>query len=184
MNKNILIGSSLVAVAILVLVSFTGVVGYQTTKSSTIAKASPLFAVRSSRAIDEESKDLTCDYVGKGNTFLIPRRDGKTSIINKLIGIIKNMDDSTYNRFVRRVSTRCNVDNKDVNEILQLIRNNPKNLKQNPTREEPLPSVITYCGGCPIITIGGEIGSCLLYLISMLISFIQDTLHRFTFYCC
>ncbi len=57
MNKKILIGS-IIAVAILVLVSFTGVVGYQTTKSSTIAKASPLFAVRSSRAIDEESKDI------------------------------------------------------------------------------------------------------------------------------
>jgi len=53
MNKKILIGS-IIAVAILVLVSFTGVVGYQTTKSSTIARASPLFAVRSSRAIDEE----------------------------------------------------------------------------------------------------------------------------------
>jgi len=44
MNKKILIGS-LVAVSILVLVSFTGVVGYQTTKSSTIAKASPLFRI-------------------------------------------------------------------------------------------------------------------------------------------
>ncbi len=57
MNKKILIGS-IIAVAILILVSFTGVVGYQTTKSSTIAKASPLFTVRSSRAIDEESEDI------------------------------------------------------------------------------------------------------------------------------
>jgi len=57
MNNKILIGS-IIAVAVLVLVSFTGVVGYQTTKSSTIAKASPLFTVRSSRAIDGESKDI------------------------------------------------------------------------------------------------------------------------------
>ena len=56
MNKKILIGN-IIAVAILVLVSFTGVIGYQTTKSSTIARASPLFAVRSNRAIDEERKD-------------------------------------------------------------------------------------------------------------------------------
>ena len=51
-----------VAVVILVLVSFTGVVGYQTT-STTIAKASPLFIVRSKRAIDKETEDFTCDYV-------------------------------------------------------------------------------------------------------------------------
>jgi len=70
MNKKILIGS-IIAVVILVLVSFTGVVGYQTTKSSTIAKASPLFTVRSSRAIDEESEDLSCDYIGKGKPTLI-----------------------------------------------------------------------------------------------------------------
>ena len=80
MNKKILI-SSIIAVAILILVSFTGVVGYQTTQSSTMARASPLFAVRSSRAIDEESKDIVCDYIGKGNTFPIPRRDDKTAII-------------------------------------------------------------------------------------------------------
>ena len=58
MNKKILIGS-IIAVVILVLVSFTGVVGYQTTKSSTISKASPLFSVRSKRAIYEESEALS-----------------------------------------------------------------------------------------------------------------------------
>ena len=61
MRKKLLLGS-IIAVVILILVSFTGVVGYQTTKSSTIARASPLFSVRSKRAIDEEIKDLTCDY--------------------------------------------------------------------------------------------------------------------------
>ena len=70
MNKKILIGS-IIAVVILILVSFTGVVGYQTTKSSTIATASPLFAVRSSRAIDEESGDIACDYVGNGEEISI-----------------------------------------------------------------------------------------------------------------
>ena len=59
MNNKILIGS-IIAVVILVLVSFTGVVGYQTTKFSTIAKASPLFSVRTQRAIDKESRGLTC----------------------------------------------------------------------------------------------------------------------------
>ena len=82
MNKRILIGS-IIAVAILVLVSFTGVVGYQTTKSSSIARASPLFSVRSSRAIDEESKDIVCDYVGKEEELVlsIPKRDNQQFLL-------------------------------------------------------------------------------------------------------
>ena len=61
MNNKILLGS-IIAVIILVLVSFTGVVGYQTT-SSAIAKASPLFTVRTQRATDKESKDIACGYI-------------------------------------------------------------------------------------------------------------------------
>ncbi len=100
MNKKILIGS-LVAVAILVLVSFTGVVGYQTTKSSTIAKASPLFAVRSSRAIDEESRDFTCDYVGKGKEIIIPlpERNNREVLLEKIKDRISKMDVEEFNRF-------------------------------------------------------------------------------------
>ena len=64
MNKKILLGS-IIAAVILVLVSFTSVVGYSSVKS-TSGKASPLFSIRTSRAIDEETKDFTCDYVGKG----------------------------------------------------------------------------------------------------------------------
>ena len=166
MNKKILIGS-IIAICLLVGVSFTSVVGYRSVSSD--VKASPLFNIRSSRAIDEESHDITYDYIRKGNTFPIPRRDGKTAIIDTLIGIINKMDESTYNRFVRRVFTDYNVDSKDVNEIFQLIRNNQKNLKQNSTRDEPLPSVITHCHeNCQLITIEGGLGSCLIYLLKKL----------------
>ncbi len=100
MNNKILLGS-IIAVVILVLVSFTGVVGYQTTKSSTIARASPLFSVRSKRAIDEESKDLTCDYVGKGEKSIlsIPKRNDRTALQQKFIDRISKMDEETFNRF-------------------------------------------------------------------------------------
>jgi len=50
MNKKILLGSIL-SVAILILVSFTSVLGYNSVDSD--VKASPLFNIRSSRAIDE-----------------------------------------------------------------------------------------------------------------------------------
>jgi len=95
MNKKILLGSSLGAVVILILVSFTGVVGYQTTNLSTIAKASPLFTVRSSRAIDEDSQDLSCDYVGKGEESIlsIPKRDERTIFMQKIMKTINQMDE-------------------------------------------------------------------------------------------
>ena len=101
MEKRILLGS-IIAVVILVLVSFTGVVGYQTTKSSTIARASPLFSIRSSRAIDEESKDLTCDYVGKGKSTSIafPKRNYTLSIIKKIIDIMRIEEDIQFNRLI------------------------------------------------------------------------------------
>jgi len=83
MNKKTLI-LSIIAVAVLIGVSFTSVVGYRS----------------------------------GGNYLQIPRRKSKTSIINIFIDIINKMDDSTYNIFVRRVITRCNVDNSDINEIL------------------------------------------------------------------
>ncbi|UCF13470.1 MAG: hypothetical protein JSW06_04220 [Thermoplasmatales archaeon] len=72
MEKRIFVGS-IIAVVILVLVSFTGVVCYQTFKSSTIYKASPLFRIRNKRAIDEENKNtLTINYIEKQNKMVIP----------------------------------------------------------------------------------------------------------------
>ena len=101
MKKKILIGS-IIAVVILVMVSFSGVVGYQTTKSSTISKASPLFSVRSSRAIDKKSNDLNCEYVGKGIPISIafPKRNYTLSIIKKIIDIMRIEEDIQFNRLI------------------------------------------------------------------------------------
>ena len=107
MNKKILIGS-IIAVVILVLVSFTGVIGYQTAKSSTIAKASPLFSVRSSRAIDEESKEFTCDYVGKEVATLItfPKRNEKDVIVQKIINLIDKMDNDEREDLLLKIKSK------------------------------------------------------------------------------
>ena len=103
MSNKILMGS-IIAVAILIGVSFTSVVGFQSVKSNPI-KASPLFTVRTKRAIDEESKDLSCDYVGMGEEIdiPIPTRDNKIALVQKLVDSISKMDDVTFNRFVNLV---------------------------------------------------------------------------------
>ena len=130
LNKKILIGS-IIAVAILILVSFTGVVGYQTTKSSTIAKASPLFTIRTSRAIDEDSEDIACDYIGKGedNFLSIPKRDHGKILIQKVFNIIGRMDDRELKEFIALINDNKFLDNNkyegEINNII-IGENNSK----------------------------------------------------------
>ncbi len=130
MERKILAGS-IIAVAILIGVSFTSVVGYQST-SRTIAEASPLFTVRSSRALDVDSKDLSYNYVGKGEDISISilKRDNKIVLIQKFIDSISKMDDKTLNRLIELVVSHKNKDNKITNEntkmVLQFIRESPE----------------------------------------------------------
>lgn len=165
--KNKIIVSSIVVVVILVLVSFTGVVGYQITKSSTIAKASPLFSIRSTRAIDINSKDLSCDYVGKGKdtTIPFPTSNSRNALLQSTKDIISIMDDERYNIFVKLVSRYLSgyskytdIDFDDLSKALKLLRNKP-NEKQLSNLNDP-PFTYIFCTydnqwepGCFIILI-------------------------------
>ena len=70
MKKKILIGS-IIAVVITVLVLFTSVVGFETTKSNSI-RLSPLFYARSKRVINGEEIELDIRYINKGEECIIP----------------------------------------------------------------------------------------------------------------
>jgi hypothetical protein len=96
MNNKILIGS-IIAIAVLIGVSFTSVVGYKSVTSD--VKASPLFNIRCSRAIDEKSGDLSCEYVGKGEEIEIPipMRDSRIVFLKKFIDRVSKMDDKELN---------------------------------------------------------------------------------------
>ena len=183
MNKKILIGS-IIAVAILVLVSFTGVVGYQTTKSSTIANASPLFTVRSRRAIDEENKDIACDYVGmeEENILSFPKRDNRTVALQQVIEIISKMNDVTFNRFLdliikhlHKIDDFQEYHKEDIILYFNLLRNNPtKIIIDNQDREESnlhtYECTITW-DGCPMPTLenDGKLLCILFYLLLLLL---------------
>ncbi len=135
MNKKILIGS-IIAVVILVLVSFTGVVGYQTTKSSTITKTSPLFTVRSKRAIDEESKDIACDYIGRGeeSVLSIPKRNDTKIKMEKVLDILTKMDDKIFNNFIKKIIQDKRVKDRDIQTITKELFH-----LRNTYKEKPLP---------------------------------------------
>jgi hypothetical protein len=130
MNKKLLI-SSIITVCILVGVSFTSVVGYRSIASD--MKASPLFNIRSSRAIDDENKDLSCEYFGKGDgiNLLIPDRDSKTALIEKFIDRISEMDDETFERFITSIIYHLQEDNILNGLKLEKIRNTLHQLRNS-----------------------------------------------------
>ena len=132
MNKKILLGSIL-SVVILILVSFTSVIGYQSTSNNT--KVSPLFNIRSSRAIDKESEDFRCEYVGKGKeiTIPIPERNDRKVLYQKVIDYIVKMDDITFNKFISlviyKIQNSYELNNVNTNKVITFfnqVKNNPE----------------------------------------------------------
>ncbi|UCF13284.1 MAG: hypothetical protein JSW06_03225 [Thermoplasmatales archaeon] len=133
MNKKLIIGS-IIAAVILVLVSFTGVVGYQTTSTS-ITRTSPLFKIRTNRAIGEESKDITCRYVGKGNTLPFPKKNDKWILTQKIIDKIGIIDKKTFEKFIAFLINHIQKDKRfndeyidKIKEALYLLRKSDKPL--------------------------------------------------------
>ena len=99
MNNKIFIGS-IIVVVVLVMVSFTSVIGYHSVESE--VKATPLFNTRTSIAIGEESKNnLVTNYIGKGNedtfNFLVMSR---AILRQKIIQKIKAIDDNIFEKIL------------------------------------------------------------------------------------
>ncbi len=99
MNRKILVVGSILAVVILITVSFTSVVGFQS-NSITKAKNSPLFNIRTKNAINEKQDALTCEYVrkDKGFTIPIPTYDIRNALLQKLINRIRDLDRESLNK--------------------------------------------------------------------------------------
>ncbi len=119
MNKKILIGS-IIAIAILIGVSFTSVVGYRSVESG--VKASPLFNIRTSRAIDENNQELSCEYVGKGEEITLPLqvRDNRLVYLHKCIDRISKLHDKGKNKIINDIR---NLDG-DIDDLKKFIVNN------------------------------------------------------------
>ena len=131
MNKKTIITGCIISAIILVLVTFTSVVGYQTVES-TNAGASPLFTIRTKRAINEDSDALTCEYVGKGKLMPFPRRNSKTVLIQKAIDRISRLDDKEFNKFISLVIYHFDKsqdrDTQEITIAFHQLRDNPEML--------------------------------------------------------
>ena len=102
MDKKPLIGVSICAVVLLVLGSLSNVVGYQSVKSSAMSE-SPLFSMRTQKAINQQQKIITSQYLGKGKScnLLSLQRPDETDLLIKIISVIQAMNDVIFERFVR-----------------------------------------------------------------------------------
>jgi hypothetical protein len=131
MDKRILTLGCICAVAILIGVSFTSVVGYSSNNSNSV-RASPLFNLRTNRAIDNGEDVTTCDYVGKGkqSTISIPTIDNKIVL---MIHRIKYMDSKSFDKLklsvIKQVRYNDDIKNEDLSKIILLL---------NQIRDEPL----------------------------------------------
>ena len=157
MKKKILIGS-IIAVVILTLVSFSSVVGYSSVKSDSRI-ASPLFGIRTNRAINKEQDAVTSDYIGKGKAIniLLPRRNDKTELVEKFVIQLKMMNDKSFDRFVDFIIKNHNqrFDSQEFNDgeitkSLYHLRENPDVLKSSFLTEKEAIIASNACSmACP-----------------------------------
>jgi len=144
MNKKILIGS-IIAVAILVGVSLTSVLGYQSVESN--FRESPLFNVRSGRAIEKDSNDLSYYYFGKDNKITLPftEQDSDKTSIQKAVRWINNMSNDEFYRTIILVIDKAIKDNIIESEQIPIVISILFSIKEKPTSYSFFKTPATSC---------------------------------------
>jgi len=175
MLKKPLIGVCISAVIILVLCSFTNVVGYQTLKT-TATNESPLFAVRTMRATNQDSEDgLLSNFLGKNQPNSIPfqLRNNKTMLLLNIIDRINKMSYRQYVQFVNVIVNHLNTDgripkeeNQKIVAALLLLKTNPIEIIQYISSGNKLPFTADICE-----TSNGLTLACLLFYIFIRLPF-------------
>jgi len=123
MDKRILALGSICAVAVLIGISFTSVVGYSSNNSNYF-RTSPLYNIRTNRAIENGEDVTTCDFVGKGkqNIISIPTIDSRMTLI---IDRIRGMDDNAFSKFIALFIKNANNDyqikNLDIGDLIKMF---------------------------------------------------------------
>ena len=193
-NKKIIIGAVVVVVLIL-LTSFTSVAGERKTLSS--LKNSPLFHIRTEKAIEKENtQQIERQFLQKGTkipiTFL--PKTSEEQLIEEIVKTISIMDDETFNKFVNLVIQKLTEYNKiqeeqipQVKESLQFIRDDPNTAKQQLLQNNKV-ELKTITFACPtyddsLECLIQDIILAILYILTMIASLIRNLLiyHRLTF---
>ena len=122
------------AVVLLILASFSNVVGYQSVKS-TVVNDSSLFQTRTQRATSQQQNIFTFEYLGKGqgNLLRFQIRDNRAESLIKAIEFISKMDDKEFARFtelcVQRIRQDDTLKSTNSNKIIRelcLLKTKPE----------------------------------------------------------
>ena len=179
MNKKIMI-CCIGTIIIIVLTSFTSVVGFQTTRS-TLIKDTPLFSIRSQRATNRLAKRVvTSEYIGKRKTITIsfPEKNSTLLLFQKTIDGISTMNDKTFTKFLdatiskfRESSLIKEKDLPKIKQLFQFLRDHPEEAKKYPFDLKKH----SYTMGCPPPTFVNTPKECFLvalYFTILLASFL------------
>jgi len=139
MNRKIFIGC-IVSVFILILVSFTSVVGSETAQSSNKSvPTSPLFTTQTIRSNNKEAPEIQSNYLGKGSQLnLFPERSLNEDMFNKamklfnrnpaiLNTLIDKMDNYPY---FREMLNKYDINKLEVKNYLRILMEDPALLKE------------------------------------------------------
>jgi len=167
MKKKIIIGS-IGAAVLIVLASFSSVLGGQS-NDDTEKQSSPLFAIRTQRAIGTQNTDLLkTSYPGKEKIslkFLMKSKEMKEQLYEAIDGIY-GMSNKSFNQFVNNVDKKL-CEQKDITEedilslldLFRIAREKPdavKLLASNEMKNNSLKNMHTvtcytiYFGNCPL----------------------------------
>ncbi len=132
MKTKILLGS-IGAVVILVLASFTTVIGFQSS-SSRQPENSPLFDYRTKKAIKATPETVLSNYVGRGSKFAVPLTpvNQKERIVIKFVESIIHMDDSSFDALVSDCVNHLVGDKKVKTSNIAEVISGLRSIRENP----------------------------------------------------
>jgi len=134
MKRNVVVGSIFCA-ALIIVVSFVSVVGYQTGRSTDREAGSPLFVVRTQRATEQARSGGVTSFLGKGTQTNLfpsvgtPRQELIQTAIKFFIThpalltrLMENLDKYPY---VMGLVAKYGITSEDVTNYMRMIQNDP-----------------------------------------------------------
>jgi hypothetical protein len=195
MDRNILLGAAISTIILILLASYSNVVGYHAFTSHPLNE-SPLFTIRKQNAINlNEENRIISDYIGKGenNSIMISKRNDNLEKVRDVIYRIKLMDDNTFKIFVKTVFYKLSQQGKNhdlesdeiINELYHLRSTSKiierKNLYADDDRTWLATPTFCWFPGCILLT---GIGISLLVIFIIIIFIDMGPTAIFTCYPC
>jgi hypothetical protein len=130
-EKKIIIGS-IGATLLILLTSYTMVIGQQAINKTT--ENSPLFAIRIQKSINGDKKSVSSYYLGKGKDCKISliNRDTKIELFQKIIEKISKMNDAQLTELAFLIYSNKIVkeNTQQILRVLYQLKNNPNEIKK------------------------------------------------------